>query len=138
MPSAVGEKVAILRFADVDPAAAAADDHARAGLADASPASFGFTGRNHAMERGARYSPRICPRIVIGRRRRRREARRQRDRGTGAATWQGKVETSNSVTARVPLMPRLTCCQKHSRPTPNVETTPMPEITTRGDAMRSL
>ena len=33
--------------------------------------------------------------------------------------------------ARVPLQPRLTCCQKRSRPTPNGETTPMPLMTTR-------
>ena len=51
--------------------------------------------------------------------------------GTGAATWQGYDETSNSVIARVPHTPRLTLSQKDSRPTPKVETTPMPEITTR-------
>ena len=50
--------------------------------------------------------------------------------GTQAATWQGYVETSNCVMARVPLQPRLTCCQKRSRPTPNGETTPMPLMTT--------
>jgi protein-S-isoprenylcysteine O-methyltransferase Ste14 len=36
------------------------------------------------------------------------------------------VLASNSVIARVPLMPRLTWSQKVSRPTPNVDTTPMP------------
>ena len=31
--------------------------------------------------------------------------------------------------ARVPLQPRLMCSQKRSRPTPNGDTTPMPEMT---------
>ena len=34
--------------------------------------------------------------------------------------------------AFVPLQPRLTWCQKRSRPAPNVETTPMPVMTTPG------
>jgi hypothetical protein len=54
--------------------------------------------------------------------------------GTGAATWQGNVETSNSVIARVPLTPRLTWSQKHSRPAPKHDVTPIPEITMRGTA----
>src|SRR5438045_5296649 len=53
---------------------------------------------------------------------------------TGAATRQARSDASNSVIARVPLQPRLTCCQKRSRPTPNGETTPMPVTTTRIDA----
>ena len=41
-------------------------------------------------------------------------------------------DASNSVIARVPLQPRLTCSQKRSRPTPNGDTTPMPVMTMRG------
>src|SRR5262245_34248103 len=52
--------------------------------------------------------------------------------GTGAATRHGNGEGSKSVIARVPLQPRLTCDQKHSRPTPKGETAPMPVMTTRG------
>ena len=52
--------------------------------------------------------------------------------GTGAATWQGYVEASNSVMARVPLWPRRIASQNTSRPAPNAETTPMPVIATRG------
>ena len=52
--------------------------------------------------------------------------------GTGAATRQGYVETSNSVIARVPLWPLLMASQNLSRPAPNAETTPMPVIATRG------
>src|SRR6188472_501649 len=51
---------------------------------------------------------------------------------TGAATRDPKTEGSNSVIARVPLQPRLTCSQKRSRPTPNGDTAPMPVMTTRG------
>jgi hypothetical protein len=39
---------------------------------------------------------------------------------------------SKPVTARVPLRPAAIALQKHSRPTPNGETTPMPVIATRG------
>src|SRR5438552_1630838 len=52
--------------------------------------------------------------------------------GTGAATRQANSDASKSVIARVPLQPRLTCCQKRSRPMPYGDTTPMPEITMRG------
>jgi methanethiol S-methyltransferase len=52
--------------------------------------------------------------------------------GTGAATVHGNGDASNSTMRRVPLQPRLTCRQKHSRPTPYGETTPMPVIATRG------
>ena len=51
---------------------------------------------------------------------------------TGAATRQASSDASNSVIARVPLQPRLTCSQNRSRPTPNGDTTPMPVITTGG------
>ena len=50
--------------------------------------------------------------------------------GTGAAMRHGSVETSNSVMARTLLHPAVTCCQNRSRPTPNGETTPIPEMTT--------
>jgi len=40
------------------------------------------------------------------------------------------------VIARVPLQPRLTACQNVSRPAPNCETTPMPEMTTREPSAR--
>lgn len=52
--------------------------------------------------------------------------------GTAAATWQGKVEASNSVIARVPLCPFLIASQNFSRPAPKAETTPIPVIATRG------
>ena len=52
--------------------------------------------------------------------------------GTGAATLQGYVETSNCVITRVPLWPSRMASQNTSRPTPNVETTPIPVIATRG------
>lgn len=38
--------------------------------------------------------------------------------GTGAATWQGNGEASNSLMARVALQPRLMEVQKRSRPSP--------------------
>ncbi len=52
--------------------------------------------------------------------------------GTGAATRHGSSDASNPSMARVPLRPSRTCSQKHSRPIPKGETTPMPVITTRG------
>src|SRR5262245_40377441 len=55
---------------------------------------------------------------------------------TGAATRQAKSDASNSVMARVPLQPRLTACQNRSRPAPNGDTTPMPEMTMREPAAR--
>ena len=51
--------------------------------------------------------------------------------GTGAATRHVKSDASNWVMARVPLSPRLTWSQKHSRPIPKGDTTPMPVMTTR-------
>jgi hypothetical protein len=53
--------------------------------------------------------------------------------GTAAATLQGYALASNSVIARVPLAPWRTCSQNVRRPTPKVDTTPIPVI-----AIRSL
>src|SRR5690348_11006011 len=58
--------------------------------------------------------------------------------GTDARTRDVNCDASNSVTARVPLRPRLTDDQNRSRPTPNGETTPMPVIATRGSATGHL
>ena len=55
--------------------------------------------------------------------------------GTEAATRQGYPDTSNWVIALVPLTPRLTLHQKRSRPMPKGETTPIPLMTTRGEAL---
>jgi hypothetical protein len=55
--------------------------------------------------------------------------------GTGAATVHGKGEASKSTIVRVALHPRLTWRQNWSRPTPNGDTTPMPVIATRGEAI---
>ena len=55
-----------------------------------------------------------------------------------AATRQANSDASNSVMARVPLQPALTCCQNRSRPTPNGETTPMPVMTMRWALMLRL
>ena len=87
-----------------------------------------------ADQRRARVALRIGAVARDPRCRRRRAPGRRRwsTPGTGAATRQANPEASNSVIARVPLQPRLTCSQKRSRPTPNGDTTPMPVMTTRG------
>ena len=62
---AVGEEVAILRFADVDAAAAAADDHSGAGLVDPQAGVVPRLARgNHGQQRRARVAPGIGARLA--------------------------------------------------------------------------
>ena len=57
LPAAVGEEVLVLPLADVDAAAAAADDHAGVGLTGAQPGvAPRLAAGDHAEERGARIA----------------------------------------------------------------------------------
>ncbi len=58
--------------------------------------------------------------------------------GTEAAIVHGNRDTSNSVMGRTPLRPRLTLSQNTSRPVPNGDTTPIPEIATHGAALEDI
>ena len=134
------EEVVVLPFADVDAAAAAADDDAGVRLADAQ-AGIGprFARGDDADERGARVALGIgavarVPDVVALERRHIVD----RDAGDGRRDAAGELRRVESVIARVPLQPPLTCSQKRSRPTPNGETTPMPVMTMREALMLRL
>ena len=108
--AALREEVLVLRFAHIDAAAAAADQHAGVGLADLQAGIVpGFTRGNHAKQGRARIPPGIGPGFPrAGPFSARGCASVMVTGGTGAATRQGTSETSNSVMVRVPLTPRLT------------------------------
>ena len=110
-----GEEILVLLLADVDAAAAAADDHAGVRLADAQAGVVpGLARRDHAEQRGARIALRIgASSVAASLASRQWRARRCRREAPAPRPGRDRSRASNSVIARVPLRPAADRVPEH-------------------------